>query len=323
MSQIYRSMAEEPIASDWPQSQDIQQYFLPNSINGFPNQPPRFPGHEGPIGIFAFFDERRGYNPQGHALVMDCVRLFEDFTRNQLTQVVTDACYDTDIAPFIVKSNVPHISVCIFQEAPRLLHSKEEQAQWEAVGPDQVQALIQSVLTSDDGVCRDPIPQRVFQAPQLPSETNQELFPPVFDVRGKSAIVLELDSIVWTKDGALIAGFRDVSDNAHADATGAGFGSLRQTLISQGKTVLSKLTTRPKNLIHVTLGRILQAPKGADISQLIREYNSRVWPEKVKEIKKRYQGGRFTLTHVTLHRNAVWLCEEGFYYATWKLVLDD
>lgn len=328
------------------------ELFDPNDETGFRNQPPRFHDQQGPIGMFCFFDMEKGYNVHGVPLIQDCIDLFHDFCQITLPQHLGVAHNETEIniQPFIVESKVPHISVAIFQENERLLPPSESNnpKEWAHVTPYQTEQLVQNLLPRlyNDGI------ETVKNNSKSIGGTlddhhnlNEELNPPDIIESSYPSTILELDSILWTADGALIAGFIDkgnAKENNNNDE-GNTFIALRHDLITYAKTVLTDLTSRPKNLIHVTLGRILAlpAPKLAtnkdandnkksilqqeehrprtDVSRLIHEYNTKIWPEKVRELRQKHGCGRFPLTHVTLHQNTVWLCEEGSYLATWKL----
>ena len=65
---------------------------------------------------------------------------------------------------------------------------------------------------------------------------------------------LTLDSLCVCDDGALIAGFLD-DERGRAAA-------LRAACAAEGEAALGELTSRPKSLFHVTVGRLLGAPEG-------------------------------------------------------------
>jgi hypothetical protein len=88
----------------------------------------------------------------------------------------------------------------------------------------------------------------------------------------------------------------------------------------------TELTSRPKHLIHVTLGRILGFQEGARINDssrakmqdLVRQYNLEVLPAFVAKCQMTNQH-IWHLQHITLLRNNVWLCEENTIYQVWDL----
>jgi len=81
------------------------------------------------------------------------------------------------------------------------------------------------------------------------------------------------------------------------------------------------LTSRPKTLIHVTVGRILGAPEGmaeaqaAELAALVERYNLDVLPAVVAAAAPR----SFTLNDVSLVRDSVWLMTEFEEYARWPI----
>lgn len=86
------------------------------------------------------------------------------------------------------------------------------------------------------------------------------------------APVLTLDSLSICTDGAMIAGFVDNAGD---------FTELRRASVAAGRAGLQgELTSRPKALIHVTLGRLLGAPGSLSASQrdswasTIRRFNA-------------------------------------------------
>jgi len=132
-------------------------------------------------------------------------------------------------------------------------------------------------------------------------------------------IQLSLDSTILTADGAMIVCFLD--DDHHS------FHKLRSHCISTAKDVLrGELTSRPKNLIHVTLalGCMLGIPESTtkhqqqEITELMRYYNTVVLPEKVAEIQQSSQH-EIQLEKVSLLRDTVWLLEDFVEYGCWEL----
>eukprot|EP00542_Grammatophora_oceanica_P021163 CAMPEP_0194034824 /NCGR_PEP_ID=MMETSP0009_2-20130614/7265_1 /TAXON_ID=210454 /ORGANISM="Grammatophora oceanica, Strain CCMP 410" /LENGTH=161 /DNA_ID=CAMNT_0038675911 /DNA_START=103 /DNA_END=585 /DNA_ORIENTATION=- len=117
---------------------------------------------------------------------------------------------------------------------------------------------------------------------------------------------LRLDSLLWTPDGALIAGF--------VDETEPRFESLRESTTEiAGRVLDGRLTaSRPKTLIHVTLGRFLaDAGLGSGVNQrdlsefakLARTYNEDILPTLVQRIGKDERAGRMRITELSLVRN--------------------
>ena len=123
-----------------------------------------------------------------------------------------------------------HTVAAIFAENPVLL-SEDERAKWQPVGPDQLARLGRRLEES------------LVDAPVPP-------------------LAITLHGLRVCADGALIAAF--VED----ETAGGGFMPLRERAKTVGIEVLEVLTTRPKKLIHVTLGRVLELPAGITDSEL-------------------------------------------------------
>lgn len=151
----------------------------------------------------------------------------------------------------------------------------------------------------------------------------------------KEQIRLRLDSILLTPDGAMIAGFdecpnNDDDDDDNDDPTEGvvdSFKGLKQQCTSIGRRRIGALTSRPKNLIHVTLGRVLDMGGGGHHTTStnaagidggvvsVARWNDAILPQRVSQLPVR----EWTLDHVSLLRNKVWLCEETEIYKTWSL----
>jgi hypothetical protein len=131
---------------------------------------------------------------------------------------------------------------------------------------------------------------------------------------------LTLDSLSLTADGALIAGFLD-------DDAGA-FTELRASSSECGRSVIGgQLTSRPKSLIHVTLGRLLALPDDLSASQ--REYIERTVVRYNKEVLPRLvepgaplHARAFVLSTLSLVRDEVWPMVGYTELASWTLDAD-
>ena len=84
------------------------------------------------------------------------------------------------------------------------------------------------------------------------------------------------------------------------------------------------LTTRPKNLIHATIGRIVALPSNASdrqyqlLTELAAEYNQDILPRVVHSIREEAKsGGVFTMQELSLARNIIWMLKEYKEYASW------
>lgn len=124
---------------------------------------------------------------------------------------------------------------------------------------------------------------------------------------------LQLDSLSITADGAFIAGFVD-------DAHGA-FAALRAAAGRCGEeTIGGELTSRPKALIHVTLGRLLGVPAALSdeqrerIAHLVRRHNAHVLPARVARAPH-----ALTMHSLSLARDQVWWMTEYSLLDTWPL----
>ena len=94
-------------------------------------------------------------------------------------------------------------------------------------------------------------------------------------------------------------------DSTEKHAAGTSASSAKVALATIGGT----LTSRPKTLIHVTLGRLLGQPDGMSSEQdeafaaRVRHFNREKFPQLVASSEQR----RFELTAVSLVRDSVWL----------------
>lgn len=131
---------------------------------------------------------------------------------------------------------------------------------------------------------------------------------------GLASPALELDSLSVTADGAFIVGFTD--DRANS------FQALRVAAAACGQaTIGGQLTSRPKALIHVTLGRVLGAPAGltpadrASVARVVRHHNGVVLPTRVERAPCR----TLQVSTLSLARDAVWWMTEHELIDTWDL----
>ncbi|KAK3254215.1 hypothetical protein CYMTET_36565 [Cymbomonas tetramitiformis] len=115
-----------------------------------------------------------------------------------------------------------HATVCIFSENPTLL-GEDERSVWHSIDEDKVHMLRTAL---EEGLC-----------------TDHEL-----------EVVVTLHGFRVCADGGLIAVF--VEDAAQS------FTALRASAKELGTRAIGPLNSRPKKLIHVTLGRILELPSG-------------------------------------------------------------
>lgn len=175
----------------------------------------------------------------------------------------------------IVYATVPHLVVTVFQEHPSML-SEEDKKHWRLVTESDIKQMILDFDT-------------VFASIKTP-------------------IRLILKSILLTPDGAMIAGFEESPINTDT------FQALKGESIRIGKQRIGDLTSRPKNLIHVTLGRVLDI--GGTSGFNVSKWNDDILPQRLSKFKVDLE---WTFEHVSLLRNKVWLCEENEIYKTWGL----
>lgn len=125
---------------------------------------------------------------------------------------------------------------------------------------------------------------------------------------------LTLDSLCICADGALVAGFVDDEQGRAA--------ALRDACAQAGADALGgELTSRPKKLLHVTLGRLLGAPDGLRpeqaeaIATAVRTFHATPLHEQLGTAEP--QG--FELRSVSLMRDSVWWMTVAEELATWQL----
>ncbi|CAJ1967584.1 unnamed protein product [Cylindrotheca closterium] len=335
LSNIYASIIQQTssMIKPWPDSDGFAKCCLDSSAlsaaaeentnatttssskNSF--QVPTFPEGTGPLGVFAL--TRENTHPGNEKLVQTCLDAFDQFCE-ELNAIATTLQHnnnsnnddddennhkgDDDELFFWVKSLVPHITIAIFQEHPQLL-------------PKMTQEELDEFyfFTNDDG-----------------DKLAQSLAKQTFRY---SPIQLTLDSLILTPDGAMIAGFVDDDDNNNDDDDG-GVGNnyydkLKTDIVTDAKQVMGmgEFTSRPKNLIHITCGRVVRKQGAAlelsntstqaDIQKLVERYNKQVFPQLVADMKGNDNGGTLLLEQLTLLRNDVWLCEKNTVYGVGKL----
>lgn len=297
LSSLYQQIRDQAIQiTNWPASQEISQQFERHN-NVY--QAPSFQDGNGPIALVALFSESE--NPSAVPLIQNCLSLFNQFIYD-LCNIVTNTSGKEDqpeilhIGPnpestlHLIHAKVPHICILVFQEHPSLL-APEQHIHWRSVNEATAHTL------------------------------SNDLSTVVFD-NVSTNIGLQLDSILLTRDGAMIAGFLPIDEIAF---------SIYQFIQTESAAVArnrlqTELTSRPKQLIHVTLGRVFGFRNGvpvdnstpARVQELVRRYNLDVLPEFVANCRKINQH-IWHLQHISLLRNTVWLCEENTIYRVWDL----
>jgi len=256
---------------------------------------PRFAEH-GPFGLVALLTE--DHNAAAQPLVRACLECFDWVVRD----LVAIAAPTNTQLHIINQPSHPHVCVFLIHEHPSFLkHNKppHEHQWWRPVDDASMQQLVQDLT-----------PLLLTSAP-------------------RQGILLQLDSILLTPDGGMIAGFVDVSKQQQ---------DVYQNMKTECRHAVQQrlgggeLTSRPKNLIHMTLGRILGFGTNLEglrdndsknqqerVQELVRRYNEEILPETVQNIRREHGGGVWRLQDVCLLRNTVWFCDENIFYKTWRL----
>lgn len=221
-------------------------------------------------------------NADAMAVLRWCQAAFDDITAS-LCQVLTPTQQEQLMGclRIVPDERSLHTCVSVFHEHPSLLKDDEQRAAWRAVDQDLAHSLA-TALSACHATSARPL--------------------------------LALDSLSLTADGALIAGF--VDDEV------AAFGELRTSSSDVGvQAIGGTLTSRPKTLIHVTLGRLLGRPDDMSDEQdeafaaKIRRFNSETLPQMVARSSPR----TFELRACSLVRDSVWLMTDFIEYARWPL----
>jgi hypothetical protein len=293
LSQTYREIAQRANQLErWPDSQQFCDDCLVynEAIKTF--HLPSFTDGNGPIGVFGLLHR----NPKARSILTKCDVAFDAFC-DEIQQNILDAeqqqqqQQQNGMKDWILQSppTSHHISVLILQEHPSFLRTPEDLEKWRPISENRAHRL-------STAFARD------------------------HETLSTSCPELELDSLLWTPDGAMIAAFIDTSSDQSFDR-------LRHSCRVIAQDELGDiLTTRPKNLIHSTIGRVIGLPSGASAAQhealraLSRTYNEQVLPDLVESIRESHHGGRFLLEEVSLARNTIWMLQEYIEYASWSLV---
>ena len=197
---------------------------------GFDTVHPRRFAKDGPLQVAAFL----GANADAVDLVSSLRRLvFEPFLRGLLALLDDDTRREISAGVHWPAIDSLHIVVTVFSEHPSLLDDTQRE-QWRPISDAQVAALGERLSSEVFG--------SATSAPHAPS--------------------LALDGTYLTPDGSMIATFIEACDaEAACDAADAGaLGALRLRLSEVGTRSLGPLNSRPKALIHLTIGRLLVWP---------------------------------------------------------------
>lgn len=290
LSKIYREIAERSNRLQrWPESKKFCDDCLVFDPKSESYCLPTFDDGHGSLGVFGFLHRSN----QSRSIMTVCDAVFETFCSDIYDKILTnDVEQQAAMDHWILQSpsSSHHISVAILQEHPIFLRNDKDIEAWQPISDTTIQHLASSF------------------AQDLPSLLSK-------------CPTLQLDSLLWTPDGALIAGFVDSSSDED-------FEKLRQTSRDIARDILGDLlTTRPKNLIHATVGRIIGLPPRATdeqyqaLTNLALEYNENVLPRTVEQIQATTKSsGTFNLEELSLARNIVWMMKEYKEYASWSLI---
>lgn len=286
LSQAYRDIATRSnLLDQWPDSKKFCQDCLVYDEASNSYELPTFSDGQGPLGVFGFLQG----NKRAQGIMAPCDIIFAEFCSKVKREVLNnDPSLSRAMDRWILQTppSSHHISVAILQEHISSLREKADIDKWQPIPYSSIQLLGRSLMLEHDS--------KIDVPPEL-----------------------ELDSLLWTPDGALIAGFVDTTAEES-------FEMLRSSARSIGRDILGDvLTTRPKNLIHATIGRVVGLPPGSSPNQkelltcLVQEYNERILPNAVVNIKTKTPS--FTLDELTLARNIVWMLKEYLVYQSWSL----
>ena len=224
---------------EWPRS----EYFLKHCEVGSDGAllPRRFENN-GVVGVSV----QLGEDPDHVALLTKAQHVFSDILQEARERGLAPAAGQewAERGVWWAPREAWHTVVTIFSENPDLL-SAEERIKWRPVPEDKLKYELGTELKSE-----------IWAYPVSP-------------------VNLRLYGYRVCQDGALIACFVDddaedenidfeKSENCESIDERTAFGSLRRRVKQIGGKLLGPLTSRPKCIIHVTLGRVLRLPGSAD-----------------------------------------------------------
>ena len=306
---MYAELAQKTLdVPAWPASEGRRKQFTERPDGSL--TPVAFEDGHGTIGVFGMLST----NDNAMAILQPCCDAFELFRKDvesALGQCMDSSYTETDSPSRRQLQAIPqpmgshHITVSMIHEHPSLLKTEEERKRWRPLSTEQIEQLVDGLSSND------------FAKPQL-----------------------TLHSLLWTPDGALIAGFVE-SDNDSSDSVNdhggdndgdssintkhAGFASLRSSTIGMSRSIVGELTSLPKNLIHATIGRVLgldgdppSSQEQAVLNDLVRRHNNEILPRVVQSV--RASGGTFTMETVSMVRNDVFFMFEYTEYGPFQLL---
>ncbi|CAB9524077.1 expressed unknown protein [Seminavis robusta] len=321
LSQVYKSIGNKAVEragnQEWPDSTDANRLFATDINPASGDSPdhqrahrfsyvlPSFPKGDGPLAVAALLDATGGRNAGSGPIIRESVDVFEAFVRDLQEILATGAA---DMVKELLEQNIwrvplgtHHITVAVFQEHPSLFWNEQDKKRCSLVQENEAERIRQSLSS-------------YFLESSSPRHAPPKL---------------KLDSLLLTDTGAMIAGFIDDTDPFFATHAGdsATFQAIRVACSQIAISVIGedRLTSRPKNLIHTTVGRVLALPSPLTsaqkqaVAELIKFYNKQVLP---KVVKKLHHGGQdsFALTELTMLREIVWTLQDFKEYQTWHLM---
>ena len=250
---------------------------------------PVFQNNAGPLCFVALIldgksDDTAQHNPAAVPIVAACIEQFQAF-EHALRQICKDKVLH------VLPAEVPHL----------MIHS--------------------ATSSSDDKPMKD-------DAADLKQQLLVKPLSNAISSVVKEPIVLTLNRLFLTPDGAMVAGFVPHNITTYRmlqQYAAVAIGGRTKNKQQQQQVVIDD---GADGLVTVTVGHILgfgneeqqlvmkHLPEQEAINQLVRRYNEEVLPATVAGMPQR----SFSLQHVSLLRNTVWLCEENIIYKTWDLL---
>jgi len=314
LSKSYKEIAKTAlVVENWPEGNSI---FFKDEDGVFTI--PSFPEEDAPLAVVAMLDR----NENARNILSECGKIFASFLSDLRAALVGSAAdYDSnenktdaigsgtesfvgfdnttssltaeiDRCIWRVPVGTHHITVAVFQEHPSILARESDKQKWRRVEED--------------------VAEEVFSQVSSYQEENSVVI---------GAPILHLESLLLTRDGALLAGFVDTSPSSS-------FQHLRTSALQIAASIVDgDLTSRPKNLIHVTLGRLLALPEDLSDAQrteansLVRRYNTEILPAQTSYLHESIQpqGATFELTELTMIRDIVWTLQKIREYGSWTI----
>lgn len=295
LSQVYQEIASKALrVKNWPDSTNADLLFQRGKNGEY--LIPSFEEQEAPLGVTAIVDR----NKDARRITQECDQIFASFVNDLVDAIAATDSKDPrekvvkhDVAEELEKYiwRVPegthHMTLAVFQENPSLLLDEAEKLKCQRV--------------------EEHVAMKVYQEISNYINNTDQVYSPR----------LKLDSLLLTGDGAMIAGFIDTSNL---------FEVMRTSLSGIAAAIIGDLTSRPKKLMHVTVGRVLALPQDLSptqrqaVNSLVRQYNSDILPKKVTSMKNTMpQEASFALTELTMIRDIVWTLRKIKEYGTFHL----